>query len=121
MSDRVFGVPGQLRALSRTLTDVAPELDRVATRLTSARLPDMPPGVAAVVAGTLSQVGASMRRAAAAVTREGLDVQRRVIWLEIAGSASTLETMHGPRPPGLWSSLPELGFGPPPQPGPPPT
>jgi hypothetical protein len=111
---RVSGVPAQLRLLSRTLADVAPELDRVATRLSSTRLPEMPPGVAAVVTGTLSQVGESLRRAAVAVTREGLDVQRRTVWLEIAEAGGMLETLHRPRPPGLWDPLPELGFGPPP-------
>jgi hypothetical protein len=111
VSGRVSGVPEHLRALSRTLTDVAPELDRAATRLTTAELPAMPPGVTDAVAGTLSQVGESIRRVALAVTREGLDVRRRSVWLEIAGAGGLLVSLHRPRPPGPWEPFPWPGFG----------
>jgi hypothetical protein len=86
---RFAGVPEQLRAAATVLGATAPELDLAAVALSSIALPAMPPGVALVVEDTLWRASATLRQAALEAKREGEDLKRRGLWLELADAGGT--------------------------------
>lgn len=86
---RIAGVPEQLRAAATVIAQTAPELDLAAVALASAALPEMPPGVAASVQGTISQASSTLHRAAATAGHTGRELKRRGLWLELADAGPT--------------------------------
>jgi hypothetical protein len=108
---KISGIPEELRALAQALADVAPDLQKTASRLSSVSLPEMPPAVAGVVSDTLGDVGSRLRSAAMTVEREGLAVGKRATWLAIAGQGGRLMDVYPPRPRFPWDEpqLPDFG------------
>lgn len=83
---RVAGIPEDLQSLAATLVGSAPELDLAGAMLARAAsaLPSMPAGVAGQVETSLQQAQRLLAQSAATAQKEGSDLRRRGLWLEIA-------------------------------------
>ena len=89
---RIAGVPEQLAALSKLLTEGGVELSVAAVSVSNVTLPEMPPGVAAQVAASLHDVTDALRRAAMTAETDSVDLRKRALWFAVAdgGGATAL-------------------------------